>query len=205
MDEIPVNAHTYIPVLKQEQVAYWKDHYKPVLLAGQVEQESCTSLKSPKCWSPNAELKTDREWGVGLSQFTKTQTFDAIEEIKAKHPEINWGNWSFEHPYQANYQLRGLVVYMHDISKQILDTATPEDNYQMALSSYNGGIGGLRKERLKCSMTSNCNPNIWYGNVELSSVKSHKTFKGYGQSPYDINRSYVKLVYERAKKYEGLY
>jgi hypothetical protein len=205
MDDIPANAHTYIPVLKQEQVEYWKDHYKPVLLAGQVEQESCTSLKSPKCWSPNAELKTDREWGVGLSQFTKTQTFDAIEEIKAKHPEINWGNWSFEHPYQANYQLRGLVVYMHDISKQILDTETPEDNYQMSLSSYNGGIGGLRKERLKCSMTPNCNPNVWYGNVELSSVKSHKAFKGYRQSPYDINRGYVKLVYERAKKYEEFY
>jgi hypothetical protein len=205
MDFIPVNAHTYIPVLKQEQVVYWQEHYKPVLLAGQVEQESCVSLKSPKCWSPNAELKTDREWGVGLSQFTKTKTFDAIEEIKSKHPEIDWGNWSFDHPYQANYQLRGLVVYMHDISKQILDTATPEDNYQMALSSYNGGIGGLRKERLKCSMTPNCNPNIWYGNVELSSVKSHNAFKGYGQSPYDINRGYIKLVYERAKKYEGLY
>jgi hypothetical protein len=205
MDFIPANAHMYLPVLKQEQASYWQEHYKPVLLAGQVEQESCTSLKSPKCWSPNAELKTDREWGVGLSQFTKTQTFDAIEGIKSKHPEIDWGNWSFDHPYQVKYQLRGLVVYMHDISKQILGTATPEDNYQMALSSYNGGVGGLRKDRLKCSMTPNCNPDTWYGNVELTSVKSHKAFKGYGQSPYDINRGYIKLVYSRAKKYEGLY
>jgi hypothetical protein len=203
MDALPVNALTYLPVLKQEQVTYWHDHHNPSLLAGQVEQESCTSLKSPKCWSPNAELRTAREWGVGLSQFTKTQSFDAIEEIKAKHPDIDWGNWSFDHPYQAKYQLRGLVVYMRDISKQILNTASSDDNYRMALSAYNGGIGGLRKERLKCSMTPNCNPAIWYGNVELTSVKSKKPFKGYAKSPFEINRSYITQVYQRAQKYEG--
>jgi hypothetical protein len=198
MDALPVNALTYLPVLKQEQVTYWHDHHNPSLLAGQVEQESCTSLKSP-----NAELRTAREWGVGLSQLTKTQSFDAIEEIKAKHPDIDWGNWSFDHPYQAKYQLRGLVVYMRDISKQILNTASSDDNYRMALSAYNGGIGGLRKERLKCSMTPNCNPAIWYGNVELTSVKSKKPFKGYAKSPFEINRIYITQVYQRAQKYEG--
>jgi membrane-bound lytic murein transglycosylase MltF len=94
---------------------------------------------------------------------------------------------------------------MHDLSSNIKGATTQDDNYRMALSAYNGGIGGLRKERLKCSLIPNCNPNIWFGNVELSSIKSRKPFKGYGQSPYDINRGYIKLVYSRAKKYEGLY
>jgi hypothetical protein len=183
-----------LPVLKQ--VVYWHDHPRPTLLAGQVEQESG--------WKVNATLKTSREFGAGLAQFTKTSTFDAIEELKAKHPKL-FGDWSFENPYTPRYQLRGLIVYMHDLSGDIRGAATPDDNYQMTLSSYNGGIGGLRKERLKCSMLPGCNPNMWYGNVELTSVKSHKAFKGYGQSPYDINRGYIKLVYERAKKYEGLY
>jgi hypothetical protein len=189
-------ATPLLPVLRQEQVAYWKDHPNPTLLAGQVEQESG--------WKVNAVLKTDREFGAGLAQFTKTATFDAIEELKKNHPNV-FGDWSFANPYTPRYQLRGLIVYMHDLSGDIRGAATPDDNYRMALSAYNGGIGGLRKERLKCSMAPSCNPNIWYGNVELASVKSHKPFKGYGQSPYDINRGYVKLVYERAKKYEGLY
>jgi membrane-bound lytic murein transglycosylase MltF len=184
-----------LPVLKQEQATYWHDHPKPTLLAGQVEQESG--------WKVKATLKTDREFGAGLAQFTKTATFDAIAEIKAKHPNV-FDNWSFDNPYTPRYQLRGLVVYMHDLSSTIKGAATPEDNYRMALSSYNGGIGGLRKERLKCSLLLNCNPNIWFNNVELSSIKSRKPFKGYGQSPYDINRGYIKLVYSRAVKYEGL-
>ncbi len=203
MDALPANAYTYLPMLKQEQVSYWRDHHQPILLAGQVEQESCVSLKSKKCWSPTAELKTEREWGVGLTQFTKTAAFDAIEAIKQKHPEIDWGNWSFNAPYQAKYQLRGLVVYMHDLSNQINNTATMDDNYRMSLSAYNGGIGGLRKERLKCSMTKGCNPAIWYGNVEVIGIKSKKPFKGYGKSPFEINRSYITQVYQRAQKYEG--
>jgi membrane-bound lytic murein transglycosylase MltF len=189
-------AMPLLPVLKQEQVAYWKDHPNPTLLAGQVEQESG--------WKVNATLKTDREFGAGLAQFTKTAAFDAIEELKKNHPNV-FGDWSFKNPYTPRYQLRGLVVYMHDLSSEIRGASTPDDNYRMTLSAYNGGIGGLRKERLKCSIIPNCNPNVWYSNVELSSIKSHKAFKGYGQSPYDINRGYIKLVYERAKKYEGLY
>ncbi|HQT03430.1 MAG: hypothetical protein M1572_01925 [Gammaproteobacteria bacterium] len=204
MDAIPVNANHYLPLLKQEQLHYWPGHHHPSLLAGQVEKESCVTLKSKKCWSPTAELKTSREWGVGLSQFTKTATFDAIEEIKAKHPQINWGNWGFNtNPYQAQYQLRALVVYMRDISTQIKNTHSIDDNYRMALSAYNGGLGGLRKDRLKCSMTPNCNPAIWYGHVERTSIKSKKPIKGYGQSFFDINRGYIRQVYQRAQKYEG--
>lgn len=184
-----------LPVLHQEQVAYWRDHPNPKLLAGQVEQESG--------WKVKATLKTDREYGAGLAQFTKTTAFDAIQELKDKHQNM-FGDWSFSNPYTPRYQLRGLVVYMHDLSSQIRSAATPDDNYRMALASYNGGIGGLRKERLMCSMKPNCNPNVWFGNVELTSNKSRKPFKGYGQSPYDINRGYVKLVYSRAVKYEGL-
>jgi membrane-bound lytic murein transglycosylase MltF len=186
-------AMPLLPVLHQEQVTYWVDHPNPTLLAGQVEQESG--------WKVKATLKTDREFGAGLAQFTKTSAFDAIQELKDKHPNV-FGDWSFQNPYTPQYQLRGLVVYMHDLSKQVTGTRG-DDNYMMALASYNGGIGGLRKERLMCSMKAGCNPNVWYGNVEMTSNKSRTPFKGYGQSAYDINRGYVKLVYARAVKYAG--
>ncbi len=82
-DDLPPNATRYAPLLKAEQAAYWPDMPMPQALAGQVEQETCPSLKSAKCWNPRAELKTAREYGFGLGQLTVTSRFSAFEEVKA--------------------------------------------------------------------------------------------------------------------------
>ena len=203
-DYIPTGAYTYVPVLVQQQQEYWSQSPYPLWLAGQVEKESCITLKHSKCWSPYAHLKTDREEGVGFSQFTRTAKFDAIAEIKNKYPKL-FTNWSWAQPFQADYQLRALVVYMRDLFNQVKGVTDVKNRYYFALSAYNGGMGGLLKDRNLCKNTKGCDPTVWFGNVEKTSFKSKTKVKGYGQSFYEINRGYVAIIPSKSTKYDKLW
>ena len=56
-DPLPAGFLKYGDTLKAEQRAHWPGHPDPAALAALVEQESCVSLKSAKCWNPAARLK----------------------------------------------------------------------------------------------------------------------------------------------------
>jgi hypothetical protein len=43
---VPVNAQKYVPLLVAEQKQRWTENPDSIALAGQVEQETCISLKS---------------------------------------------------------------------------------------------------------------------------------------------------------------
>lgn len=203
---LPENARTYLPALVAVQRSLWADAPEPSFLAGQIEQETCSSLKSPRCWNPKAELKTKRENGIGLGQVTRAYNkdgsirFDVIDDLRRAHPELY--EWSWETRYNASYQLKGLVLMDKAIFGRVRGAASDTDRLAFTLSAYNGGEGAVRQDRRLCANTKGCDPARWKGNVEHTSLKQRVPHPGYGKSFYDINREYVRNVLDvRRQKY----
>lgn len=203
---VPPQALNHLPELVKNQQALWPDAPFPDFLAGQIEQESCISLKHSRCWNPRAELKTKRENGIGLGQFTRAYNadgsirFDVIDDLRKRHPELKGWNW--ETRYSAPYQLKAIILMDRGIYKRLKAAERDIDRISFTLSAYNGGEGGLRQDRLLCTNTKGCNPGRWKGHVEHTSLKAKKPHPGYGQSFFAINREYVTNVLEvRRGKY----
>jgi len=201
--EVPPGAVQYMPVLKDEIRTNWPGMHMPSALAAQVEQESCVSLKSARCWNPRAELRTSREQGVGFGQVTRTARFDALAELREQFPEqLRGWSWSSATLYDPHYQLRALVLMDRRNWGVITGTATPDDRLAMALTAYNGGLGGLSSDRRMCAATRGCDPGRWFGHVERTSLKSRTVVGGYGRSFFAINRAYAPAVlFTRRPKY----
>lgn len=205
-ETLPAGAKTFLPTLVAIQRDLWPDAPVPSFLAGQIEQESCVSLKSTRCWNPRAELKTSRENGIGFGQFTRAYNadgsirFDVIDDLSRRHPELY--GWGWETRYNASYQLKAIVLMDRGIYNRIKAAESDSDRLSFMLSAYNGGEKGIWQDRRLCANTPNCNPNRWKGNVERTSLKQRVPHPGYGKSFYDINREYVRnVLYVRRQKY----
>lgn len=204
---IPTGAITYVPVLKEQQVKFWKDHPKPEVLAGLVEQESCPSLKSKSCWNPTAKLKSDREEGAGIGQITRAYDhnggirFDALADLRSRH-DSELHDWSWANVYsRADLQFRALVLMSKD-NYNVFRNATSK--LEFADAAYNGGSAGVQKERRACSLSPGCDPNLWFGHVSLHCLKSKQPLYG-GRNACDINREHVEYVFhKRSSKYKEL-
>lgn len=195
---IPDRARLHLPMLVEQQRSIWPDAPIPSYLAGLVEQETCPSLKSPKCWNPKTELRTSRERGVGLGQFTKafrsdgSVRFDKLTELSGQYKSLHgwsWNNWS-----DPAYQLTAVVEMNKSIYGRIKNAATGIDRISFTLSAYNGGEGGVLQDRRLCANTSRCDPTRWSGHVERTSLKTRVPHPGYRQSFFAINREYVSNV-----------
>lgn len=205
--EVPTNAHTYLPVLQKVQQAQWPDHPYPRLLAGMVHQETCITDKHSRCWSPLAKLKTSREEGAGLGQLTRTWRadgnirFDALQEMKDKHPALrplNWGN-IYEKP---ELQLLALVLKAQDDFDTFRSVRSPINRLVFQSAAYNRGVGGIQNERRACQVKEGCDPQLWWGNVEETCTASHKALYG-DRSACQINRSHVfKVWYLHTPRYQ---
>lgn len=198
---IPALAAVYLPVLLSVQTALWPTMPDPALLAAQVEQETCISLTHSKCWNPRAELKTSREYGFGLGQLTVTDKFDNFKE--AKGWDASLAGWKWENRFDPDMQLRALVAYDRNLYRRLKFGATETDRLSFMFSAYNGGLGGLLKDRRLCAMQSGCNPDRWLNHVELTSFRARTAVKGYGKSFFEINREYVRNIGLRAPKYRA--
>jgi len=194
----------------QNQQRLWPDAPQPWFLAGQIEQESCISLTHSKCWNPRAELKTSRENGIGLGQFTRayrangTIRFDKISELAAAHKELR--GWTWAKRYDPDYQLGAIVLMDKSIFDKQKGAATDMDRVSFTLSAYNGGEAGVLQDRRLCDNTTGCDPSRWFDNVERTSMKSKQPQKGYGKSFFQINREYVANILNlRRPKYESYF
>jgi len=208
--EPPQAALLLLPTLKAEQTAYWPAMPLPAALGAQVEQETCTSLKSRSCWSPAAELRTSREQGVGLGQLTRafradgSVRFDALTELVQTYPrELQGLSWA-KHT-DPSLQLRALVLKDRQGYDQVDGADTELDRLAMAFAAYNGGAGGLASDRVACAGTPGCDPGRWFGHVERTSLKAKAAVPGYGKSFFAINREYVRnIMVVRTVRYEVL-
>lgn len=200
---IPALASTYLPVLAAVLSALWPAMPDRPLLAAQIEQETCISLKHSKCWNPRAELKTSREYGFGLGQLTVTERFNNF--VAAKGWDKSLAGWQWENRFDPTMQLRALVAYDRNLYGQIRFGASERERLAFMFSAYNGGLGGVLKDRRMCAAVAGCNPDRWFGHIEHHSFRAKTAASGYGKSFFEINREYVRNVMDvRVTKYRGL-
>jgi hypothetical protein len=186
------NEVKYLPVLEQELVKHWPKITNKAMFAALIQQETCASLRSKKCWSPHAELKTSREYGFGLGQLTITSKFDNFKAARELHQSLKL--WSWDNRYDANYQIRAMLLMNKGNYARLKGVSVPKERMAFMFASYNGGFGGVLSDRAVCRSATNCNPNLWLGHVEHHSKKKKTATKGYGKSFFQINREYVRNV-----------
>lgn len=199
---IPSLALVYLPVLAAVIALLWPSMPDKPLLAAQIEQETCPSLTHRKCWNPKTELKTSREYGFGLGQLTVTEKFNNFEAAKTWDKSL--AGWRWDDRFNAEMQLRALVAYDRNLYSQIRFGKTAEDRLAFMFSAYNGGLGGLLKDRRMCAAIKGCDPDRWFGHIENHSFRAKTSVAGYGQSFFQINRGYVQNIMNvRADKYRS--
>lgn len=170
--------------------------------ASQIEVESA--------WNVKATLRTSREFGAGLGQFTTAYNadgstrFDSAAEMRAKYKQELDG-FRGDGLYDPRLAIRALVLKNRDNYALIQDAANHRERVAFTMASYNAGAGLVRKDRLLCANTSGCNPAQWYGNTEKQGYQSKTRWQGYGQSAFDITRSYVRKIEAKRPEYAAVY
>lgn len=205
---IPPQAFQYFDTIKSESSKFMPELDQVYYLPGLIEHESCISLKHSKCWNPKSQLKSKREEGGGLGQITRAYTddgkvrFDSLSDMAKRHKselkELSWDNL-YTRP---DLQIRSIILMTRDNYRSLYDVKDNLERLKMSDIAYNGGLGGLQKERRVCGLAKDCDPNIWFGNVEKFCLKSKKPLYG-GRNACDINRHHAEDVFHtRMPKYE---
>lgn len=208
---IPPQAFTFRDTIKTELDNNFPELYDYNYTPSLIEHESCITLKHKRCWNSMSKLKTAREEGAGLGQVTRafnadgSVRFDTLSEMSKRYKsELREAKW--ETIYQRpDIQIRIMILMIRDDYKKLYNVNDPEQRMQMVDAAYNGGLGGVLKERRACGLSANCNPNIWFNNVEKYCLKSKKALYG-TRSACDINRHHVEDVFhDNLPRYDKVY
>lgn len=211
---IPERAKQHIPTVVKEQEKYFPALAEPAYLAALIELESCISLTHSRCWSPTSRLKTYREEGAGLGQITRAYTadgklrFDALQGMKDRYTEeLNELSW-FNVYKRPDLQIRTIVLMVKDLDNSFKPIIKdPNDRLPFVDVSYNGGERDTKRSRIACAAAKNCNPGLWFNNVERYTVKPSRPLPGYGgRSIRDINNEHARVIFQsRLPKYKAYY
>lgn len=208
---IPPQAFTLKPIIKKELDNNFPEipnyNYVPSL----AEQESCISLTHSKCWNTHSELKTSREQGLGIWQLTRAYNkdgsvrFDTLKDMRNKYKtelkDLSWDTFRD----RPDLQVRTMTLMIRDDYRALYNIQDPFQRLAMTDSAYNGGRGGVYKDRRECSLSKYCDSNIWFDNVEKHCTKSKVALYG-KRSACDINREHTKYVMKiRLPKYDKRY
>lgn len=204
---IPPRAFEHLPTLKAEQQRILPGFEHPEYFGGLIEHESCISLTHSRCWSPTSRLKTAREEGAGLPQLTRAYhadgklRFDALTDLKRQHAqelrELSWQT-VYQRP---DLQIRAMLLMSRQNLRAVIQVKDLWERLAMMDAAYNGGLGGLLKERRECGLRANCDASKWFGHVENTCLKSKRVLYA-GRNACDINRHHVVDVLKvRMPKY----
>jgi hypothetical protein len=203
VQKVPEHAKPLLPVLSSELHTYWPEIFDKnyqTFPAGLIDQESN--------WKINAHLRTKREHGCGLGQFTIAYNadgsvrFDALEETKRLDKSL--AGWNWNDCTNTQYQLRAVVLKLKSQQRDCEAVmGTYPDSLKCNAGKYNGGAGSVSKRIRLCRATVNCNPRIWDNNLSLQCPQSTVKVEGYGESFCEINSKYPGRVFTRAVKFEG--
>jgi hypothetical protein len=198
-NRLPGDAPQLIPLLKVEMATYWPTVTPRAWIPAVIEQESL--------WRLRAQLKTDRELGCGLGQFTKafnadgSVRFDALTETKRLDPSL--AAWDWRDCANAQFQLRAVVLKLKSHERQCAPLmATNRDVKACNAASYNGGGGSVVKRVRACQAQAGCDPRQWFGHLDAQCPQSRVRHAGYAESFCEINSKYPGRVEARMPKYE---
>lgn len=205
---IPPQAFQYFGTIEREQWIVMPDFAYPFYFAGLIEHESCITLTHRRCWSPTSQLKTQREQGLGMMQLTRTWNadgtvrFDVLADLRQAHmaelKELSWSSLAT----RPDLQIRAGIVMTRNNYRALHSMADPYERLAATDSAYNGGLGGVRKQRTICGLKANCDPQKWFGHLEHIVVKSTKALYA-GRSADTINKHHVTDVLKvRMVKYQ---
>lgn len=144
-------------------------------LVAQMHQESACRADA-KSWAG----------AQGLTQFMPATAAD----MARLHPEV----CAPANPFSPRWAIECRDRYMRSLLK-LADGATESDDMGMALASYNGGYGWLRRDQAMCRIApptlfpcAPCDPQRWWGNVELTPDRKRRP------SAIKENRDYPKRI-----------
>lgn len=197
--KLPGKAAELLPTLVMEQSTYWPGLSEPAYIAGLIDQESG--------WKPTATLRTSREWGCGLGQFTVTYNkdgsvrFDAIAETKRLDKSL--ANWNWQDCSNVRYQMRASILKSKQNDRNC--SVWMKDSHNALAcngSGYNGGMGGVSLRIRMCRAKPGCDPKVWEGNLEKQCTASTTKVAGYGESFCEINSKYPGRIFNRMPKFD---
>lgn len=198
--KLPGESAKLLPDLVEEIDVYWQDIPDYVFPAGLIDQESN--------WKPTATLRTSRELGCGLGQFTLAKDakggvrFDALTEVKGLSPAL--AEWSWRDCSATRFQMRAVVIKTKSLARSCYATMKDGKNVLMCVGGgYNGGAGSVTKRQRFCRATPGCDPTVWEGHLEKQCPQSNVKVQGYGESFCDINSKYPGRIYARMPKFRS--
>lgn len=173
--EYPARAERYKRDLIQNAELFWGIDAPIPLFAAQIHQESA--------WKPDAKSP----YANGLAQFTPA-TADWISGI---YPAL-----AANAPFSPQWALKAVVIYDKHLYAAVTGS-TDCDRWAFTLSSYNGGLGNLKKDMRLCAAFACEAPTTVPGSGgSMSSHLRKADFRmGLPRSPFIGNRDFsARLV-----------
>lgn len=198
--DLPNDAARLLPQLSTEIDRFWPDLSPREFIPALIEQESL--------WKTGAALKTSREFGCGLGQFTMAKNsdgsvrFDALAETKRLDPSL--AGWDWRDCYAVQYQMRAVILKLKSTDHHCYMLLDGDQEVKACdAASYNGGAGSVTKRIKLCSISEGCDVRKWFSHLERQCPQSRVKVAGYGEDFCTINSKYPGRVFERIAKYAG--